>query len=265
MIAYVFLDQHGFVKSTGFGVKEPEGAIIVGSTREALLEHRSKRLVAGSWQDLDKLPEPELTGGAVVGSDLPDGVVLHVYDQETGTTTNHLSQGGLINVSMPTDGHFNVYFDGPAPLVRSDIVDVTLGAAVQTLQAEDLAALRSSFRRLIEDLISDVRLRFITDIPGQEAVYLSKADEAHAYLATTPEPSNLNEFPLLQAEVGITAGTATDLAQLWLANQAAWRQIAAILEGIRMAGYAAVDAATSAAEMEASVDALRQSLQQLPT
>lgn len=77
-----------------------------------------------------------------------------------------------------------------------------------------------------------IRTLFVTDIPAQQMIYLAKEAEALAYLAATP--ADLGQYPLIAAEVGITADTALALAQLWVGTANQWRALAANIEAIRL-------------------------------
>jgi len=106
----------------------------------------------------------------------------------------------------------------------------------------------------IRDGVGAVRRLFITDLPGQEMVYMAKESEARAYAAMATAPADLTGFPLLAAEVGITAPTAADLSALWLTMAAAWRMVAAQIEPLRLTANAAVIAATSPSQIGAAMD-----------
>ena len=79
-----------------------------------------------------------------------------------------------------------------------------------------------------------VRTLFVTDLPGQQMIYLAKEAEAGAYLAESPEPASLGQYPLIAAEVGITADTALELALYWQGTANQWRALAASIEQIRL-------------------------------
>lgn len=108
----------------------------------------------------------------------------------------------------------------------------------------------------IRDAIGAVRRLFITDLPGQEMVYMAKEIEARAYAALPSPPPDLTDFPLLAAEVGITAPTASELAALWLGMAAAWRAVAAQIEPLRLTANAAAAAATTPTELATALDAI---------
>jgi hypothetical protein len=86
--------------------------------------------------------------------------------------------------------------------------------------------------------VADLRRRFYTDIPGQDALYLEKRAEAVAYveasLGPAGEPATLDAFPFMAGEVGVTAPTAWQLAQLWLHLSDQFRAVGVVTEQIRI-------------------------------
>lgn len=107
----------------------------------------------------------------------------------------------------------------------------------------------------VNDAASSLRGQYITVIPGQEMIYLAKEAEAVRYLAETPEPVTLDGYPMLAAEVGITAPTAYELAQLWANMSALWRGIAAQIETARLGAIYQIETAPDAAAVDAIVAA----------
>jgi hypothetical protein len=90
--------------------------------------------------------------------------------------------------------------------------------------------------------------------PGQSMIYLAKEAEAHAWMADpTPDPA---AYPLLSAELGITAPDGASLAQIWLNLATLWRSTAADLEALRLTASAAIDAATTPEEVGAAMAGL---------
>lgn len=96
-----------------------------------------------------------------------------------------------------------------------------------------------------------LRRTFITDIPGQEMLYLAKEAEARAFVAD-PAPVMTN-YPLISAEVGpgLTAPDAAALAQIWLNLGAQWRAVAAQIETARLGAVYIVELATTEAQIAA--------------
>ncbi|MDQ1847660.1 hypothetical protein Q9299_05105 [Gemmobacter fulvus] len=121
----------------------------------------------------------------------------------------------------------------------------------EALAAAALATAKSAARAEITARISAARSAMITTLPGQQMIYLAKEAEARAFL-TDPAP-DLAAYPLLSAEIGITAPNALQLAQIWLNMGDLWRSTAAGLEALRLGSAAAVEAAGTVAEVEAAM------------
>lgn len=107
----------------------------------------------------------------------------------------------------------------------------------------------------INDAASGLRGQYITVIPGQEMIYLAKEAEAVRYLAESPEPATLDGYPMLAAEIGLTAPTAYELAQLWANMSALWRGLAADIETWRLGAIAQIETAADVATVDAIVAA----------
>ena len=89
-------------------------------------------------------------------------------------------------------------------------------------------------------------------------IYLAKEAEAVRYLAETP--ATLDGYPMLAAEVGITAPTAYELAQLWVNMSDLWRGIAAQIETARLGAIYQIETAPDAAAVDAIVAAALEAL-----
>lgn len=114
--------------------------------------------------------------------------------------------------------------------------------------APDLVALRASAIARVNAAVGDVRKRFITQIPGQEMLYLRKEAEARAWLVDQ-EP-DLARYPLIAAEIGITGENADQIAQIWVNMAAIWVDLAAPLETARLGAIAQIEAADSPEAIE---------------
>jgi hypothetical protein len=112
-------------------------------------------------------------------------------------------------------------------------------------------------RREAEDAIdaaaARVRARFAA--PEKHQIYSDKRAEAVRYLeqAQGGDPIDLSSFPYLSAEIGLTADTPIDLAELWLWMDSVWRGAAAAIEQIALAAKAEVRASRDRTAMQAIV------------
>ncbi|SHL97053.1 hypothetical protein SAMN05444389_102426 [Paracoccus solventivorans] len=99
----------------------------------------------------------------------------------------------------------------------------------------------------INSAIGQARTEFITDLPGQEMLYLVKEDEAGRFIKDLD--ADLENYPLIAAEIGITGPTAYEVAQVYLNLGAQFRQIGAQLETIRLGHIAQVEIAETATDV----------------
>jgi hypothetical protein len=115
------------------------------------------------------------------------------------------------------------------------------------MQANTLGGKKYLAHQEIDRVAGEVRTRYITDVPGQQAVYMTKLSEARAYLAAVqagnsqPQPG-----PHLAAEAAALGTTAAALAATVVATGDLWAGVLSpAIEAQRMAGKAAVQAATT--------------------
>lgn len=116
------------------------------------------------------------------------------------------------------------------------------------LLSKNLAPLKAQAKAAIDESAEAIRGRYITQGSGQAMAYQQKYLEAVAYL--TDESIADSEIPAIIGEVGITAPTKYQVAQVVVNMQAMWRQLSAHIESLRLGAKADVDAATNPAAIE---------------
>lgn len=110
-----------------------------------------------------------------------------------------------------------------------------------------------------------VRLMFITPIQGQMTVYERKERAARAFLAdANPDPTDKLYRPIYN-EVGSTAPTAIEVAQIYVANADAMYDASDELERICIAAITDIEAATTLVEIETRLATFSQEIAQLNT
>lgn len=232
-------------------------------------------VIDGASLDLSGLPE---------GAELPPGAIDHPRiagpARRTGGVLHlclHLPHGlvpaGATPAAVMAPAPMMVTADGPVAIPRWPDVepeaaapaapvavdwDQMITAAEAALAA--LATARAAARARLTAHITTARAALITVLPGQDIIYQAKEAEARAWIAATtaegePTPT-LDDYPLLAAEIGLTAPDAHSLAQLWLNMAQLWRQAAAELEALRLGVGAAIDAAETVGEVEAALRTL---------
>lgn len=116
------------------------------------------------------------------------------------------------------------------------------------------AAIRAAALERVNRWRGEARRPFITVLPGQDMVYLDKERQALALVAD-PDPDP-EAYPGLAAELGITAPTLWEVAQVILNLAALWRSDSAAIEAAALGAIADINAATTVAEIEAALQQL---------
>lgn len=114
----------------------------------------------------------------------------------------------------------------------------------------------------VNQAIGAIRMTFITQLPGQDLIYKEKELEAVRFLSFDPTPTDLTQYPFLAAEVGSTAPTAFEVAQVYLNLAAQLRQVGSILEQARIGAIVLLEQATTEAETQAIMAGFHASLAQ---
>lgn len=106
----------------------------------------------------------------------------------------------------------------------------------------NLDQLRAQMLERVNAEAGEFRRRFITDIPGQQATYLAKEQEAAAWTPSS-DPAG---FPYLVNEAAATGVSVADIAALVLQTASAWRALDPKIEGRRRGAAVAIAAAADA-------------------
>ncbi|MEL7167354.1 MAG: hypothetical protein AAGL96_17960 [Pseudomonadota bacterium] len=136
---------------------------------------------------------------------------------------------------------------------------ITYRRSVASMSVQ-LEAAKTDAKEQIVEAVRVVRLKYVTDMPGQELIYNEKRIEAERYLSILPRLLNLDGYPFIEAEVGITGATAEEVAQVFLARAGLWVQVGAALEAIRLSASHSIEASTTVAEIDAALATLYSSL-----
>lgn len=123
------------------------------------------------------------------------------------------------------------------------VTPLTAGEQAARLQARKTEAVAQVNRQAGES-----RSRYITVTPGQEATYIMKEAEVKAYLAA--ENPVDTDYPILKAEADACGMTLAAVASLVSSTAAAWRQVAAQIEGLRRGAIVAIESATTGAQID---------------
>lgn len=129
----------------------------------------------------------------------------------------------------------------------------------------DLAEYRAKGIDQVNALAEVVRAIFVTNIIGQEMIYIRKEEEARAYLSADPEPEDLTDYPFIAAEIGSTGETAHQVAQVYvnLANQ--WAQLGSEMERARISSINYIESAPDTATIDEEIETIRIAIDELAT
>ncbi len=117
-----------------------------------------------------------------------------------------------------------------------------------------LNVIKALLRTAIDAAAETERLKYITPGAGQAMTYQAKAAEAKAFLAA--EEPQAADFPLLSAEVGITADSLAGVAQIVAGAYSQWQVIGAAIEATRLGGKASIEGAADAEAAQAAFEAV---------
>ena len=262
MIAFAFLDSAGIPTRGGSLPILPDGAVPLPAPY-GTIDLPRLMYVGGVWQERPRLPMPVITAQGFEVAGLPDGARLIVSRLGSEEQSQLVPTGGLIRVDLLANGTFEIQVTAPRPWLGSKTT-IIRGTGSPELAAQALTRTKTIARARINDAIGTVRLKYVTDIPGQQTIYTEKQAEARSYLTTVPAPATLADYPLLAAEVGVTAPTARQLAQVWANKAVLFKQVAAITEKLRMQAAFAIEAAPTEAAVDAAVEAALTTLSEGP-
>lgn len=152
------------------------------------------------------------------------------------------------------DGEFYLNFSKESPLWLEVEKWISEGNEIEPYSppASTLEELRTAAALRIDTDAEAARLRYITGGSGQAMTYQQKAQEAAAaILDPAPDPDT---YPLLKAEIGITAPTLAEVAAVVNDAYQAWRVVGAAIEALRLGGKAAVAAASTPEAIQSATE-----------
>ena len=127
--------------------------------------------------------------------------------------------------------------------------------AIQSFgNAPDVEIVRTWAINTVNRLAGDARTRIGTDIPFQGDVYQLKQAEAIAF--QSDDAPDATKYPVTYAEAAARGMEPSELVAEYLANAAAWPQVLAAIEAVRMGTITAIGAATDIDGIEAALAAI---------
>jgi hypothetical protein len=114
----------------------------------------------------------------------------------------------------------------------------------------------------VNRLRGDHRRLYITDISGQDGAYFRKHAQALAFVQETAP--DMADYRWIEAEVGKTAPTAWEVAQVYLNASHLFDQIGPAIESVCFTAFGAIETATDAEAIEAALAELDLALEAIP-
>ena len=121
--------------------------------------------------------------------------------------------------------------------------------------AEILESAKTSAKSRVDSMAGEVRQLIGSQGYGQEMTYLVKVAEAEKFMAD-PAPQE-STYPMIYAEVGITAETPAGVATTVLEMHAMWRQIGAAIEAVRLGAKAEIANAETPDEVQSILNGIQ--------
>ena len=126
--------------------------------------------------------------------------------------------------------------------------------------------IKDALKDRVDKAAETERLKYITNGVGQSMTYQAKFEQAvdysKKYAAHTADPKNVtppdeNEYPLLQASIGIDGSSMIEVAETVTFAFAIWEKIGAAIEGIRLKAKAAIGDAKTEEEAQAAFASIK--------
>lgn len=187
--------------------------------------------------------------------------VLDDYERDQNLREGEAYLLGSVNPAAcyVKNGEVKAYPEKPQAYLTFDFAaEAWVDARDAETIARDLDEVKESAIAEVNAQIGRARQTFITVLPGQDMIYLRKEAEARAYLAAS-DPT-LADYPMISAEVGVTAETAYQVAQVWIYMTQSWQAVAASLEAIRLTATNAIAAAADEAAVAVALAAFEAAL-----
>lgn len=157
---------------------------------------------------------------------------------------------------------------GPTEQEPADCVEITKENYHLLLSRnQDLSGIQFAALDCIDKKSGEIRLRFITDVPGQPHTYTLKIEEAKLLTSNNYVCKDLAmEYPMLAGEVVATGNPdLPSLCQEILGLAESWRHVAAAIERERRSGKISVSRAQNPEEVDAELRAALDALEAIST
>lgn len=182
---------------------------------------------------------------------------------EDEITMNLRDDAGFVAGWFDSDSH---YFNGTSVVVKEPkpskyhVFDYDAKVWIDN-SPNKIDEIKSSALSEVYENSSKLRSLYVTDIKDQATVYTMKRDEATRFL--NDNDPDISDYPLIAAEIGITATTAYEVAQTYLNMSHMFVSALAMLENVRLTAVTAIETATTREAVENAVNTFNAAVSQL--
>lgn len=189
--------------------------------------------------------------GDIVGIDIPEALAILAADELRVLDGTLIDARGVTTWYVDAAGNRHIEAGAGRQQVTAGFFDVIEPDGAGGWRLVDQLVRRQESRKAEIDAAAErERLRYITPGAGQAMTYQAKVEEARALAMETEDPDPAH-YPLLSAEIGITAPSLAEVASVVVAAYQQWQMIGAAIEAARLGAKRAVDLAETLADLDA--------------
>lgn len=188
--------------------------------------------------------------------------LIRVLDADTTQLAVTIHGTEWTGIRCHTDGG-QIVIDGDGQIPDLAKAYIAAGGVVAAWSDVPLAALKTQLKSRVDADAEATRLRYITPGDGMMLTYTEKHAQARAVVTLGQAAANAltatergDQFPTLDASVGIEAATLWDCAQLVIARYEAFADLSAVIERTRLSGKKLISDASDAASARAAYEAI---------
>jgi hypothetical protein len=141
-------------------------------------------------------------------------------------TINYIEKGKYLHQAIGEAGYTLIQIDGVLFSDNDDAVQAIIDSF------NPFTPLLEEYIDLVNKVAGETRVKYVTNVPFQEAAYQMKEADTRRYKADG-YPSDLTLYPFTALEADATGLTPTEAADAIIAQADQWILLSAIIEGLR--------------------------------
>lgn len=152
-------------------------------------------------------------------------------------TINYIEKSKFMHSFISEQGHTLQNLDGVWVSDNDDAVQ----AIIESFNP--LPLLQKEYVDLVNKAAGETRVKYVTNVPFQEAAYQMKEADTRRYKADG-YPADLTLYPFTAFEADATGLTPTQAADLVISQADQWMFLSAMIEGLRRKATVSIEAVT---------------------